>query len=197
MIYFLTTRRELPLVTAIEQVMEKRGTILTNIGFQKQLVRHCFNNGLKLKGESGEVRGKRKADSLCMNEATTVRGSPRCPLRPDAVVFKSGDTVLRRVGQIRQPSSSIRTEPETVTRVSVLNQKVEPLTLRLGKAIRSEMHHTLHAPIGVVMFCLLHHWSSEASSSSSDWSSEASSVWQFWQLWLLIRHSSDLAVITF
>ena len=61
MIYFLTTRRELPLVTAIEQVMKKRGTILTNIGFQKQLVRHCFNNGLKLKGESGKVRGKRKA----------------------------------------------------------------------------------------------------------------------------------------
>ena len=175
MIYFLTTRRELPLVTAIEQVTEKRGRILTNIGFRKQLVRHCSNNGLKLKRESGEVRGKRKADR----------------------VFKSGDTVLRRVGQIRQPSSSIRTEPETETRVSVLNQKVEPLTLRLGKAIRSEMHHTLHAPIGVVMFCLLHHWSSEASSSSSDWSSEASSVWQFWQLWLLIRHSSDLAVITF
>ena len=174
MIYFLTTRRELPLVTAIEQVMEKRGRILTNIGFRKQLVRHCSNNGLKLKGESGEVRGKRKADR----------------------VFKSGGTVLRRVGPIRQPSSSIRSEPETETRVSVLNQKVEPLTLRLGKAIRSEMHHTLHAPIGVVMF-LLHYWSSEASSSSSDWSSEASSVWQFWQLWLLIRHSSDLAVITF
>ena len=78
MIYFLTTRRELPLVTAIEQVMEKRGTILTNIGFQKQLVRHCFNNGLELEGESGEVRGKRKADSLCMNEATTVHGDSLC-----------------------------------------------------------------------------------------------------------------------
>ena len=107
MIYFLTTRRELPLVTAIKQVMEKRGTILTNIGFQKQLVRHCFNNGLKLEGESGEVRGKRKADSLCMNEAATVhgdslcmndvatvRGSPRCPLRSDAEVVKRGDTCL-------------------------------------------------------------------------------------------------------
>ena len=78
MIYFLTTRRELPLVTAIEQVMKKRGTILTNIGFQKQLVRHCFNNGLKLEGESGEVRGKRKADSLCMNEAATVHGDSLC-----------------------------------------------------------------------------------------------------------------------
>ena len=208
MIYFLTTRRELPLVTAIEQVMKKRGTILTNIGFQKQLVRHCFNNGLKLEGESGEVRGKRKADSLCMNEATTVhgdslcmndaatvRGSPRCPLRSDAVVVKRGDTVLTRVGQIRQPSSSIRTEPETETHVSVLNQlltgessgEAQKHRKRLRKAIRSEMHHTLHAPIGVVML-LLHHWSSEASSSS---------VWQFWQLWLLIRHSSDLAVITF
>ena len=102
---------------------------------------------------------------------------------------------MTRVGQIRQPSSSIRTEPETETHVSVLNQllteknsgEAQKHRKRLRKAIRSEMHHTLHAPIGVVML-LLHHWSSEASSSS---------VWQFWQLWLLIRHSSDLAVITF
>ena len=165
MIYFLTTRRELPLVTAIEQVTKKRGRILTNIGFRKQLVRYCCNNGLKLKREPGEVRGKRKADR----------------------VFKSGDTVFGSVDPISQPSPSIRSESETETRVSVPNQKVEPLTLRLGKDIRSEMHHTLHAPIGVVML-LLHHWSSEASSSP---------VWQFWQLWLLIRYSSDLAVITF
>ena len=132
MIYFLTTRRELPLVTAIEQVTEKRGRILTNIGFRKQLVRYCCNNGLKLKRESGEVRGKRKADR----------------------VFKSGDTVFGRVDPISQPSPSIRSEPETETRVSVPNQKVEPLTLRLGKDIRSEMHHTLHAPIGVVKLLL-------------------------------------------
>ena len=170
MIYFLTTRRELPLVTAIEQVMKKRGTILTNIGFQKQLVRHCFNNGLKLKGESGKVRGKRKADSLCMNEAATVhgdslcmndaatvRGRFGCPLRSDAVVVKRGDTVLTRVGQIRQPSSqgslpqmsleqsrkqtiglhrpsttdSIRTEPET--EMSVLNQMLTGFRINSNK----------------------------------------------------------------
>ena len=190
MIYFLTTRRELPLVTAIEQVMKKRGTILTNIGFQKQLVRHCFNNGLKLKGESGKVRGKRKADSLCMNEAATVHGDSLC-------MNDKGwpDQTAQFFYQNRAGNRDTCVCPESV--VDRKNSgEAQKHRKRLRKAIRSEMHHTLHAPIGVVML-LLHHWSSEASSSSSDWSSEASSVWQFWQLWLLIRHSSDLAVITF
>ena len=181
MIYFLTTRRELPLVTAIEQVMKKRGTILTNIGFQKQLVRHCFNNGLKLEGESGEVRGKRKADSLCMNEATTVHGDSLC-------MNDKGwpDQTAQFFYQNRAGNRDTCVCPESV--VDRKNSgEAQKHRKRLRKAIRSEMHHTLHAPIGVVML-LLHHWSSEASSSS---------VWQFWQLWLLIRHSSDLAVITF
>ena len=181
MIYFLTTRRELPLVTAIEQVMKKRGTILTNIGFQKQLVRHCFNNGLKLKGESGKVRGKRKADSLCMNEAATVHGDSLC-------MNDKGwpDQTAQFFYQNRAGNRDTCVCPESV--VDRKNSgEAQKHRKRLRKAIRSEMHHTLHAPIGVVML-LLHHWSSEASSSS---------VWQFWQLWLLIRHSSDLAVITF
>ena len=172
MIYFLTTRRELPLVTAIEQVMEKRGTILTNIGFQKQLVRHCFNNGLKLEGESGEVRGKRKADSLCMNEAATDKGWP--------------DQTAQFFYQNRAGNRDTCVCPESVVDRKKSGE-AQKHRKRLRKAIRSEMHHTLHAPIGVVML-LLHHWSSEASSSL---------VWQFWQLWLLIRYSSDLAVITF
>ena len=70
---------------------------------------------------------------------------------------------MTRVGQIRQPSSSIRTEPETETHVSVLNQllteknsgEAQKHRKRLRKAIRSEMHHTLHAPIGVVKLLLL------------------------------------------
>ena len=181
MIYFLTTRRELPLVTAIEQVMKKRGTILTNIGFQKQLVRHCFNNGLKLKGEPGKVRGKRKADSLCMNEAATVHGDSLC-------MNDKGwpDQTAQFFYQNRAGNRDTCVCPESV--VDRKNSgEAQKHRKRLRKAIRSEMHHTLYAPIGVVML-LLHHWSSEASSSS---------VWQFWQLWLLIRHSSDLAVITF
>ena len=172
MIYFLTTRRELPLVTAIKQVMKKRGTILTNIGFQKQLVRHCFNNGLKLEGESGEVRGKRKADSLCMNEAATDKGWP--------------DQTAQFFYQNRAGNRDTCVCPESVVDRKKSGE-AQKHRKRLRKAIRSEMHHTLHAPIGVVML-LLHHWSSEASSSP---------VWQFWQLWLLIRYSSDLAVITF
>ena len=51
MIHFLTTRKKVPLVTAIQIVMRKRGTILTNKGFRLQLVRHCLKNGLQLMEE--------------------------------------------------------------------------------------------------------------------------------------------------
>ena len=95
------------------------------------------------------------ADSLCMNDAPTARGSVGRLLQPDAAVVKRGDTVLTRVGQTRQPSSqgslqpmsleqsrkqtiglhrpsttdSTRTEPETETHVSVLNQMLTGFTI--------------------------------------------------------------------
>ena len=49
-IVILTTQYAVPLFAAVEQVMKKRGTILTNASFRKQLVRHCFKKGLYLEG---------------------------------------------------------------------------------------------------------------------------------------------------
>ena len=77
--------------------------------------------------------------------SSTVRGSVGRVFRSDAAVGKKGVTVLTRVGgPIRQPSSqgslqqmsleqsrkhSIRTEPETETHVSVLNQMLTDLRI--------------------------------------------------------------------
>ena len=62
MIHFLTTRKKVPLVTAIQIVMRKRGTILTNKGFRLQLVRHCLKNGLQL---MEEPIGQKKNCRIC------------------------------------------------------------------------------------------------------------------------------------
>ena len=49
-IAFLTIHCKVPLLTAIENAMQQRGTILTNQSFRKQLVRRCFKSGLQLEG---------------------------------------------------------------------------------------------------------------------------------------------------
>ena len=48
--YFLTTECRVPLVAAVAQLMQRRGTALTNRSFRKQLVRYCFRTGLALTG---------------------------------------------------------------------------------------------------------------------------------------------------
>ena len=113
MIHFLTTRREWSLVTAIQRVMEKRGTILTNTGFRKQLVRHCFNNGLKPEEGSGEVRGKR------------------------------GRSAGESSGEAQEDRKRLR-------------KATHYMSVRIPYGAYGEMHHTLHAPIGVVKL-LLHY----------------------------------------
>ena len=47
---YLTMKCGVPLFAAVEQSMKKRGTILTNQSFRKQLVRQCFKKGLNLEG---------------------------------------------------------------------------------------------------------------------------------------------------
>ena len=44
--FFLTAEWRVPLVAAVAQLMERRGTVLTNQSFRKQLVRYCFKTGL-------------------------------------------------------------------------------------------------------------------------------------------------------
>ena len=48
---YLTTHCSVPLYAAVAQLMRQRGTVLTNMSFRKQLVRHCFKQGLSLEGE--------------------------------------------------------------------------------------------------------------------------------------------------
>ena len=45
---YLAIHCKVPLLTAIENAMTQRGTILTNHSFRKQLVRRCFKAGLDL-----------------------------------------------------------------------------------------------------------------------------------------------------
>ena len=52
-IAFLTVHRGVPLFAAVDHAMAKRGTILTNQSFRKQLVRNSFKKGLNL--ESSDV----------------------------------------------------------------------------------------------------------------------------------------------
>ena len=48
--FFLTAEWRVPLVAAVARLMERRGTVLTNQSFRKQLVRYCFKTGLALTG---------------------------------------------------------------------------------------------------------------------------------------------------
>ncbi len=47
-VFYLVTECGVPLMTAVERMMQRRGTVLTNYSFRKQLVQHCFRHGLCL-----------------------------------------------------------------------------------------------------------------------------------------------------
>lgn len=52
LVAYLVFKCGVPLFAAVDSVMRKRGTILTNQSFRKQLVRFCFKNNLKLEEDA-------------------------------------------------------------------------------------------------------------------------------------------------
>ena len=50
--FYLVTECGVPLLAAVEQMMQRRGTVLTNCSFRKQLVRYCFAHGLSLDSDA-------------------------------------------------------------------------------------------------------------------------------------------------
>ena len=53
--FYLMTELGVPLFDAINQLMQVRGTVLTNQSFRKQLVHYCFQQGLKFIGNAVPV----------------------------------------------------------------------------------------------------------------------------------------------
>ena len=51
--FYLVTECGMPLMQAVEHLMQRRGTVLTNYSFRTQLVQHCFRHGLSL--DNGEM----------------------------------------------------------------------------------------------------------------------------------------------
>lgn len=48
--FFLVSRCRVPLIAAVDQLMQRRGTVLTNRSFRKQLVQYCFQEGFSFEG---------------------------------------------------------------------------------------------------------------------------------------------------
>ena len=48
--FFLVAKCRVPLFAAVDQLMRRRGTVLTNQSFRKQLVQYCFQEGFSLEG---------------------------------------------------------------------------------------------------------------------------------------------------
>ena len=53
--FFLVSKCRVPLFAAVDQLMRRRGTVLTNRSFRKQLVQYCFQEGFSLEGSHGPL----------------------------------------------------------------------------------------------------------------------------------------------